>query len=46
MRRPIFGSGQAVVLDSGCCVSKGITELESKGVYAESMIKNRRYFVE
>ena len=43
MCRPIFGSGKAVSLDSGFCVAKGITELESKGVYATYMTKNRCY---
>ena len=41
--RPIFGSGKTVVLDSGFCVVKGITNIEDKGVYASSMIKKRRY---
>ena len=27
MCKPIFGSGEAVVLDSGFCVTKGITDL-------------------
>ena len=27
MYRPIFGSGKAIVLESGFCVAKGITEL-------------------
>ena len=41
--RPIFGSGKAIVLDSVFCASKGITELEAKGVYAAVLIKKRRY---
>ena len=28
MCKPIFGTGEAVVLDSGFCVDIGITELE------------------
>ena len=43
MCRPIFGSGKAVVLDSGFCVTKVITELEARGVYAADLIKKRRY---
>ena len=44
MCRPIFGSGEAVVLDSGFCVAKGITEIEAKGIYMEDLIKKRRYW--
>ena len=44
MCRPIFGSGNAVVLDSGFCVAKGITEIESKGVYAGALIKKQSYW--
>ena len=44
MCRPIFGSGKAVLLDSGFCVAKGITELEAKGAYAEYLIKKRCYW--
>ena len=32
-------------MDSGFFVAKGITELEAKGIYAETLIKNRRYFL-
>ena len=42
--RPIFGSGKAVVFDSGMCVAKVITELKSKIFHAETMIKKRRYW--
>ena len=41
---PIFGSGKAVVLDSGFCVAKCTTELKSKVVYAESLIKQQHYW--
>ena len=44
MCRPIFVSGKAVVLDSGFCVAKCIIDIESKGVYAVAMIKERRYW--
>ena len=40
---PIFGSGNTVLLDSGFCVAKGITELEEKCVYLASLIKKRSY---
>ena len=43
MCRPIFGLGKAVVLESGLCVAKGITEIGAKGVYAVAQIKKRRY---
>ena len=41
--RPIFGSGKAVVLDSGFFVAKGSTEIEARGVYAAALIKKRSY---
>ena len=41
MCRPIFGSGDSIVLDSGFCVTKGITELKYKGAYTPYMIKKR-----
>ena len=44
MCRPIFGSGNAVVLDSGFCVAKGITEIKSKGVYVAALIKKWCYY--
>ena len=40
---PIFGSGEVVLLDSGFCFTKSITEIESKGVYAAALIKKRYY---
>ena len=39
MCRPTFVSGKDVVLDIGFYVTKGITELKSKGVYSEALIK-------
>jgi hypothetical protein len=44
MCTPIFGTGKAVVLDSGFCVAKGIVALASRGVYAGALIKKRRYW--
>ena len=41
--RSIFGSKKPVVLYSGFCVVKGITQIEAKGVYAAALIKKQRY---
>ena len=38
---PIFTRGNAVILDSGFCMLKGIVELKKRGVYASALIKNR-----
>ena len=46
MCRPIFGSGKAVVLYSGFCVTKGITELESKSFNDIALIKKQRCYLE
>ena len=40
---PIFSTVQCVVLDSGFCVSKGITALLEFGVYTAMLIKKRKY---
>ena len=42
MCKPIFSNGKCVVLDSGFCVSKGITDLWEFGVYASALIKKRK----
>ena len=44
MCRNIFGTGKAVFLDSGFCVAKDISELETKGVYEGDLINKRRYW--
>ena len=44
MCKPISESGKAVVLDIGFFVTKGITYLKSKGVYAKALIKKRNYW--
>ena len=44
MCRPFFGSGKAVVLDSDFFVVKGITDVETKGLYAGALIKKWRYW--
>ena len=41
---PIFSTVKWVVLDSGFCVSKGITALLEFGLYAAALIKNRKYW--
>ena len=42
--RLIFGSGKAVFLDSGICVSKDITDIKAKCVYTGDLIKKRCYW--
>ena len=44
IRINIFETGNYVVLDSGFCVAKGITELEAKGVHAEALMKEQCYW--
>ena len=44
MCEPIFSTGKCAVLDSGFCVSKGITALLEVGVYAAALIKKRNYW--
>ena len=44
MFRPIFGSCKAVVLGSGFCVTKCITDIKAKGAYSEDLIKKRRFW--
>ena len=44
MYRPIFGTGNAVVLDRRFCVAKGITKIEAKCVYESALIKKRCYW--
>ena len=42
--RLIIKPGKAVVLDSGFCVAKGITQHYYKGVYLAALIKKRHYW--
>ena len=44
MCEPIFSTVKCVVIDSGFCVSKGITALLEVGVYAAALIKKRKYW--
>ena len=39
---PIFSTGECVVLDSGFCVSKGVTALLEVCVYAAALTKKRK----
>ena len=43
MCEPTFFTGKCVVLESGFCVSKGITYLLEFGVYVAALIKKRKY---
>ena len=42
MCETLCGTGKVVVMDSSFCVSRGIVELERKGVYGASLIKNKK----
>ena len=44
LTQKIWHTGTCVVLDSGFCVSKGITEIQRRGVFPSTVIKKRRYF--
>ena len=44
MCEPIFSTGKCFMLDSGFCVSKGITALLEFGVYAAALVKKRKYW--
>ena len=44
MCEPVFSTGKCVVLDSGSCVSKGITALLDFVVYADALIKKQKYW--
>ena len=41
LTRSIWGTSKVVVLDSGFCVLKGISELRKKGVFGAALIKKR-----
>jgi hypothetical protein len=44
LTRSIWHKGFCLVLDSGFCVLRGITELRKVGVFAAALIKKRRYW--
>ena len=43
MRETMFSTGKCVVLESGFCLSKGITALLEFGVYASALTRKRKY---
>ena len=45
MCEPIFSTGECVVIDSGFCVSKGITAFLEVGLCADALIKKRKYWL-
>jgi len=44
LTKVLWNTGKVVVLDSGFCVAKALTELAKKGVFATALIKKRRYW--
>ena len=44
LSRSIWNTARVLVLDSGFCVLKALTELRKRGVYAGALIKKRRYW--
>ena len=42
--RPIWNCSKVVIVDSGLCVTKGLVELQKKGVFGAALIKKRRYW--
>ena len=44
MTKPLFGTGEAVVIDSGFCVLKGLVGMLSHGVYGTMVIKKKIYW--
>ena len=43
MTKPLWGTGKAVVLDSGFCVLKGLIGMYDIGLYGSAVTKKRRY---
>ena len=44
LTKQLWNLGKVVVLDSGFCVARALTELAKKGVFATALIKKRRYW--
>ena len=44
MTKPLFGTGKAVVIDSGFCPLKGLVVMLVHGVYGMTVIKKKRYW--
>ena len=45
MKKPVQHTGKVVSMDSGLCVSVGIIAMHSFGVYGQSLLKKRRYWL-
>ena len=44
LTQPLHHTSKVVVMDSGFCVLKGLAELRRRGVFAQALIKKRRYW--
>ena len=44
LTKSLQGTGSIVVMDSGFCVVKAITELRKVGIYSHALIKKRKYW--
>ena len=44
LTRSIWHSGKVLILDSGFCVLKALTNLKKRGLFAGAVIKKRRYW--
>ena len=42
--RPIWNFAKVDIMDSGLCDTKGLVELQKKGVFGAALIKKRRYW--
>ena len=40
-KKPMFGTGKAVAMDSGFCVLKGLVGMLAHGVYETTVIKKK-----
>ena len=43
MTKPVHHTGKVVSMDSGFCISVGITAMHNFGVYGQSLMKKQRY---
>ena len=44
LTRAIWNTGKVVVLDSGFCVARALTQLSARGVFGAALIKKRRFW--
>ena len=44
MTKKLFGTGKAVVMDSGVCVLNGLVRMLAHGVYGKTVIKKTIYW--